>query len=84
MVENPVAFSPDGKILATGGDEITARLWNMTTRRPIGGSLAVDQDEIYSVTFSPDGKTLATAGGNGTVRLWNTARTSEDHEHISP
>lgn len=71
-----VAFSPDGKTLATGlsalqGTDSMLRLWNVSE----GTSTAPWPDQIEDVTklaFSPDGKTLATTGAFA-VSLWNIA-----------
>jgi WD40 repeat protein len=69
---NSVAFSPDGKTLATAGSS-GARLWNMATDQQIGVTLTDSLDSIIdSVAFSPDGKTLATAGPGGTA-LWDVS-----------
>jgi WD40 repeat protein len=65
-----VAFSPDGKTLATGSEAGQAQLWNVTTGQPIGAPLNAGAD-LDSVAFSPDGKVLAT--GSADVRLWNVA-----------
>jgi WD40 repeat protein len=68
-----VAFSPDGKTLASGQFNGPVQLWDMATHRQIGRPLTGHTSEVSSVAFSPDGKTLASAGSDGTVRLWDVA-----------
>jgi RNA polymerase sigma factor (sigma-70 family) len=66
-----VAFSPDGKLVATGGgNDATIRVWDMQT-----GNLKhlLKGHEIRRLVFSPDGKTLASAGMDGKIILWDVA-----------
>lgn len=68
-----VAFSPDGKILASGSDDHSIILWDVTTGQPIGQPLKGHSDEVMSVAFSPDGKTLASGSADHTIILWDVA-----------
>ena len=64
-----VAFSPDGKMLASASSDKTVILWNVASRKPLGEPLKGHQDRVSSVAFSPDGKTLASASADKTVIL---------------
>ncbi|MEO3928873.1 Hsp70 family protein [Micromonosporaceae bacterium B7E4] len=71
---NAVAFSPDGKTLATASTDNTVRLWDVARRQPLGDPLIGHTGSVNGVVFSPDGKTVATASTDNTVRLWDVAR----------
>ena len=68
-----VAFSPDGRLLATASDDETARLWDPATGEHLRTLTGHDQHAVYGVAFSPDGRLLATASCDGTARLWDPA-----------
>ncbi|MFE7681325.1 WD40 repeat domain-containing serine/threonine protein kinase, partial [Streptomyces anulatus] len=71
-----VAFSPDGRTLATGSGDWEVRLWDMATDRTTA-TLTGHEGWVESVAFSPDGRTLATGSADHEVWLWDvgTGRT---------
>ena len=69
---NAVAFSPDGKILATASEDGTSQLWDTGTGQKIGPSLQ-HQGPIVDVAFSPSGKTILTGSEDQTARVWETS-----------
>ena len=77
-----LAFSPDGKILTSGSDDKTVRLWEMETRTNVL-LLTGHSDYVYMMVFSHDGRVLASGSRDKTVRVWdtNTAKSVELRGH---
>lgn len=66
-----VAFSRDGKLLATSSNENTITIWDVATRRELK-TLSGHTASIDSLDFSPDSHLLASAGDDGATFLWDT------------
>ena len=67
---NALAFSPDGRQIASGGDDGTLRLWDAASGQTVR-VMAGQQGRVGSVAFSPDGRQIASGGDDGATRLWH-------------
>ncbi len=70
-----VTFSPDGKILASGSNDHTIKLWRVSDPATAGllKTLTGHSAWVLSVAFSPDGQTLASGSYDQTIKLWRVS-----------
>jgi WD40 repeat protein/serine/threonine protein kinase len=71
-----VAFSCDGKLLATGTKAGVVRLWQ--ARGHVLREWQAHENAAYTLSFSPDGRYLASGGWDGTIKLWDVQRIQRD------
>ena len=65
-----LAFSSEGRVLASGGHDSVVRLWEVS-RGEVLAELKGHSAEVHAVAFSPDGRLLASAGRPGEIRVWD-------------
>jgi WD40 repeat protein/DNA-binding SARP family transcriptional activator len=68
-----LAITPDGRTLASAGDENTIQLWDLSTGQALGPPLAGHTDTIWSLAFSPDSRLLASGSFDDSAILWELA-----------
>jgi WD40 repeat protein/serine/threonine protein kinase len=67
-----VAFSPDGKLVASAAHDHTAKLWDATTGKELR-TLQGHDDSVFALAFSPEGERMATASADTSVKVWQVA-----------
>jgi len=72
-----VAFHPNGKHVASGGQDRAVSLWEIASGREV--FRGYQSDSIYGVAISPDGRWLASGGMDETARVWSLEDGSERH-----
>ena len=65
----PLLFSADGRLLATGSTDDTARLWSAVTGRQL--HVLRQKGHVLALTFSPDGTSLVSSSADGTAAVWD-------------
>ncbi len=73
-----LAFSPDGRTLATCGYDRLVRLWDAATGKEVR-TLRDHSDAVYGLSFSPDGRLLATGAADRAVKVWDAATGARLH-----
>lgn len=73
---NAVAFSRDGKVLASAGDDKTIKLWDVSSGKELA-TISGHAGKIKAIAFSSDGQVLASGSEDGTIKLWEPSTGSE-------
>lgn len=81
-----LAFSPDGKLIAGGGEDTTLRVWEPGpgSRGDARAALAGHTKPITAIAFAPGGQSLATGSADGTTRIWSVSRLRSSQRAVLP
>ncbi len=90
-VVHALAFSPDGRFLASASSDATLRVWDLNAEnRPTVATLIGHEGPVLTLAFAPDGNRIFSGGRDGVVRLWDwraarlLASAGPDPEQVNP
>ena len=72
-----VAFSPDGRHIASGSIDRTIRVWDAWTGAQVCNPLQGHTDSVHSVAFSPDGRYIVSGSSDRTIRVWDAQSSNQ-------
>jgi WD40 repeat protein len=76
-----LAFAPDSKTLASGGEDCSVRLWSPMTGKELR-RFGEHADKISALAFSADGKLLASGSRDGVIRFWEVGSGRELRQFV--
>ena len=74
-----LAVSPDGRFLASGGNDLLVKVWSTADQKPVA-QLTGHQQQVYSLAFHSDGEHLVSADYQGAVKIWEMATWRQSRE----
>ncbi|MBK8001402.1 MAG: hypothetical protein IPK15_22530 [Verrucomicrobia bacterium] len=80
-VVRAIAFSPDGRVVVSGSQDQTMRLWDAATGEPLGAPMVHDS-WVLDVTVRADGLAFATGGNDRIARIWEIPSTASTVEEL--
>ncbi|CAE6425532.1 unnamed protein product [Rhizoctonia solani] len=79
-----IAFSPNQRLVVSGSDDMTIRIWDLQTSSSLGGPFIGHSGPVRSVAFSPDNSQIVSGSADGTIKVWivdpSTSTQSSDLE----
>ncbi|KAG2052848.1 WD40 repeat-like protein [Suillus hirtellus] len=77
-----VAFILSTRLLVTGSDDESLRVWDLDTGKQVGEPLLGHDAMVYAVSASPDGRWIASGGRNGSILVWEVATNERELKRV--